>query len=35
MDAKFNWIIDSFGARVAINIAVFVAWAAASFLLLK
>jgi hypothetical protein len=35
MDSKYNWVIDSFSARVAINLAVFTAWLVASYALLK
>ena len=35
MDAKYNWLIDSFAARVAINVALFAAWLVASYALLK
>ncbi len=35
MDAKYNWIIDSFALRVVINLTVFTAWLAGSYLLLK
>jgi hypothetical protein len=35
MDAKYNWVMDNFGVRVAINIAVFTAWLVASYALLK
>jgi hypothetical protein len=34
MDAKYNWLIDSFTLRVAINVAAFSAWLAASYALL-
>ncbi len=35
MDPKYNWLIDSFGARVAINLAAFAVWAAAAYALLR
>lgn len=35
MDSKYNWIIDNTGIRIAINIALFVAWLAAAYGLLK
>jgi hypothetical protein len=35
MDAKFNWLMDSMAARVAINLAAFVAWLALSYALLS
>jgi hypothetical protein len=28
MDAKYNWIIDNFGVRVAINTVAFALWLA-------
>ena len=34
MDAKYNWIIDNVGVRVALNVAVFAVWLAASIALL-
>ncbi len=27
MDAKYNWIIDNTGIRMALNLVVFAAWA--------
>ena len=35
MDAKYNWLMDNFPVRVAINLAAFAAWVAASYMLLK
>ncbi len=35
MDAKYNWIIDNVGIRVALNTIAFVLWLGASFALLK
>lgn len=34
MDAKYNWIIDNTGIRMAINVAAFTLWLAACALLL-
>ena len=34
MDAKYNWIIDSVGVRVTINVVAFAVWLAASIALL-
>jgi hypothetical protein len=35
MDAKYNWVIDNTGIRMAINIAVFGLWLAACAVLLS
>jgi len=35
MDAKYNWIIDHSGIRMAINIAAFAAWLFACVALLS
>lgn len=35
MDAKYNWMIDSFVIRTAVNIVAFAAWLAASVALLS
>ncbi len=35
MDAKYNWIIDNSGIRMAINIAAFTLWLAACAVLLS
>ncbi len=35
MDAKYNWLMDNLAVRVAINVAVFSAWLAAAYVLLR
>lgn len=35
MDAKYNWIIDNSGIRMAMNIAAFVMWLGACAVLLS
>ena len=35
MDAKYNWIIDNSGIRMAINVAVFTLWLAGCAVLLS
>jgi hypothetical protein len=35
MDAKYNWIIDNTGIRMALNIAVFAMWLGACAVLLS
>jgi hypothetical protein len=35
MDAKYNWIIDSFAIRTAVNIFAFAAWLAVAVALLS
>ncbi len=35
MDAKYNWIIDNTGIRMALNLVAFAAWAGLAILVLS